>query len=56
MTGAQAMRFGASPAACRQAMDLGFACSSKRLSPAAQQDLACIQHSAEEHMQKVSCW
>lgn len=54
MAGVQAMRFGASPSSCRQAMNSGLAQSSHRLSSAAQQDLMRIQQSAQEQMQKVT--
>lgn len=54
MVGVQAMRFGASPAACRQAMSLGFTWSKQRLSSAAQEDMQRIEQHAEKHMQKVN--
>lgn len=47
------MRFGATPAACKQAMKLGFAGSMQRLSSAAQEDMRCVQQHAHEQMQKV---
>ncbi|KAL3135667.1 hypothetical protein ABBQ38_006142 [Trebouxia sp. C0009 RCD-2024] len=48
-----AMRFGATPAACKQAMKLGFAGSMQRLSSAAQEDMRCVQQHAHEQMQKA---
>ena len=49
----QALRFGASMAACNQAMNLGFAWSKQKLSSAAQEDMQSIQQHAQEVMQKV---
>ncbi|KAL3158831.1 hypothetical protein ABBQ32_011557 [Trebouxia sp. C0010 RCD-2024] len=51
--GLQAMRFGASPAACTQAMNLGFAWSMQRLSSAAQEDICSVQQHAQKQMQKA---
>lgn len=51
--GLQAMRFGASPAACRHAMNLGLEWSKQRLNSSAQEELQRIQENAQEHMQKV---
>lgn len=53
VVGLQALRFGASPAACNQAMNLGFTWSKQRLSSAAQEDMQSIQQHAQEYMQKV---
>ena len=55
LVGVQAMRFGASPAACRQAMSLGFEWSMQQLSSAAQEDLKRNEQHAQQHMQKVDC-
>ncbi len=49
----QAMRFGVSPEACRQALDLGFNWHLQRLSPAAQQDAQQVQQQAQAALQKV---
>ena len=49
------MQFGASPAACRQAMSLGFEWSMQQLSSAAQEDLKRIEQHAQQHMHKVDC-
>lgn len=53
MGGMQAMRFGASPVACKQSMSLGFTWSKQRLSGAALEDMQRIQQHGQEHMQKV---
>ena len=47
------MRFGASAASCRQAMNLGFDWAKQRLNPAALEEMQQVQQQAEEHMQKV---
>jgi len=49
----QGMRFGVSPEACRQALDLGFNWHLQRLSPAAQQDAQQVQQQAQAALQKV---
>lgn len=47
------MRFGVSPEACRQALDLGFDWHLERLSPAAQQGAQRVQQEAHAALQKV---
>lgn len=47
------MRFGVSPEACRQALDLGFDWHLQRLSPAAQQGAQQVQEEAQAALQKV---
>ncbi len=49
----QGMRFGVSPEACRQALDLGFDWHLQRLSPAAQQAAQQVQQEAQAALQKV---
>ncbi|KAL0039278.1 hypothetical protein WJX79_001162 [Trebouxia sp. C0005] len=47
------MRFGVSPEACRQALDLGFDWHLQRLSPAAQQGAQQVQEEAQAALQKA---
>ncbi|DBB14766.1 TPA: hypothetical protein ACH3X3_004378 [Trebouxia sp. C0006] len=47
------MRFGVSPEACRQALDLGFDWHLERLSPAAQQGAQQVQQEAHAALQKA---
>ena len=47
------MRFGVSPEACRQALDLGFDWHLQRLSLAAQQDAQQVLQQAQAALQKV---
>ncbi|DBB14768.1 TPA: hypothetical protein ACH3X3_004380 [Trebouxia sp. C0006] len=47
------MRFGVSPEACRQALDLGFDWHLQRLSPAAQQAAQQVQQEAQAALQKA---
>jgi len=49
----QGMRFGVSPEACRQALDLGFDWHLQRLSLAAQQDAQQVLQQAQAALQKV---
>ena len=49
----QAMRFGVSAEACKQAMQLGFDASLSRLSSSALKDAQDIQKHAEATLQKV---
>ena len=51
----QAMKFGVSAEACKQAMQLGFDASLSRLSNAAQKAAQDIQKHAEATLQKVKC-
>ncbi len=47
------MRFGVSPEACRQALDLGFDWHLQTLSPAAQQAAQQVQQEAQAALHKV---